>query len=45
MRSGRFHCGQDVRIDFPFDDTEYMAIWASHDCEDWDLYLTIVVDT
>ena len=34
----------DVRIDFPFDDTQYMALWAAHDCEDWDLYLTVVVD-
>ena len=44
MRSGRFHCGQDVRLDFPFEDTEYMALWAAQDCEDWDLYLTVVVD-
>ena len=44
QRSGRFFCGMDVRIDFPFEDTEYMALWAAHDCEDWDLYLTVVVD-
>ena len=44
MRSGRFYCGKDIRIDFPFDDTEYMALWAAQDCADWDLYLTIVVD-
>ena len=22
-----------------------MALWAAQDCEDWDLYLTVVVDT
>ena len=44
MRSGRFYCNSDVRVDFPFDDTEYMALWAAHDCKDWDLYLTVVVD-
>ena len=21
-----------------------MALWAGHDCEDWDLYLTVVAD-
>ena len=44
MRAGRFHCDKDIRIDFPFDDMEYMALWASHNCADWDLYLTVVVD-
>ena len=44
MRQGRFHCGLDIRIDFPFDDTEYMAIFAAHDCSDWDLYLTLAGD-
>ena len=44
MRSGRFFCNSDIRVDFPFDDTEYMALWAAHDCKDWDLYLTIIVD-
>lgn len=44
QRAGRFFCGQDIRLDFPFDDTEYMALWASHNCADWDLYLTIVGD-
>ena len=39
-----FHCDKDVRVDFPFDDTEYMALWAGQDCKDWDLYLTIVGD-
>ena len=43
-RSGRFHCGLDIRVDFPFDDTEYMALWAANTCSDWDLYLTIVAD-
>jgi len=43
QRSGRFHCGHDIRIDFPFDDTEHMALWAAQDCSDWDLYLTLVV--
>ena len=42
MRSGRFHCGHDIRIDFPFDDNEYMAFWAAQNCNDWDLYLTVV---
>lgn len=44
MRAGRFHCGHDVRVDFPFEDAEYMALWAAHDCTDWDLYLTVVVE-
>ena len=44
LRSGRFYCNSDVRVDFPFDDDEYMALWAAHDCSDWDLYLTVVVD-
>ena len=44
MRSGRFFCNSDVRVDFPFDDNEYMALWAAHDCKDWDLYLTVVAD-
>jgi len=44
MRAGRFHCGHDIRIDFPFDDTDHMALWAAHDCEDWDLYLTLVME-
>ena len=22
-----------------------MAIWAAHDCSDWDLYLTLVADS
>ena len=39
-----FHCGLDVRLDFPFDDTEYMALWAAQDCSDWDLYLTVVYE-
>jgi hypothetical protein len=43
MRHGRFFCNQDIRIDFPFDEIEYMALWAQHNCEGWDLYLTIVV--
>jgi len=45
MRQGRHFCGHDIRIDFPFDDMEYMALWAAHDCDDWDLYLTIVADS
>ena len=44
MRQGRFHCGLDIRVDFPFDDTNYMAIFAAHDCSDWDLYLTLAFD-
>jgi hypothetical protein len=44
QRQGRFHCGHDIRLDFPFDDSEYMALWAAHDCADWDLYLTVVAD-
>ena len=44
MRSGRFFCNSDVRIDFPFEDPEYMALWAAHDCKDWDLYLTVVFE-
>ena len=43
-RAGRFHCGHDIRIDFPFDDTEHMALWAAHDCNDWDLYVTVVAE-
>ena len=43
-RQGRFHCGHDIRIDFPFDDMEYMALWAGHTCSDWDLYLTVIAD-
>ena len=45
MRQGRFFCNHDVRIDFPFDDTEYMSLWANHDCSDWDLYLTLIADS
>ena len=26
-----FSCNFDVRVDFPFDDTEYMVFWANHD--------------
>jgi len=44
QRSGRFFCGHDIRIDFPFDDMDYMSLWAAHDCVDWDLYLTVVTD-
>lgn len=45
MRSGRYHCGHDIRIDFPFEDGEHMALWAAHDCNDWDLYVTVVADS
>lgn len=34
-----------MRIDFPFDDTEYMAVFAAQNCEDWDLYFTVVADS
>ena len=44
MRAGRFYCSKDVRLDFPYDEIEYMAFWASHDCKDWDLYLSLIMD-
>ena len=43
MQSGFFSCNSEVRIDYPFDD-ENMAFWATHDCDHWDLFLTVVMD-
>ena len=44
MQSGFFSCNSDVRIDYPFDNENYMALWATHDCDHWDLFLTILFD-
>ena len=44
MQTGFFSCNSDVRIDFPFDNQNYTALWATHDCDQWDLFLTVVMD-
>ena len=45
MQSSIFTCDSDIRIDHPFADDERMfALWASQDCKDFDLLLTVMID-
>ena len=43
MQSGFFSCNSDVRIDYPFENQNYTALWATHDYDQWDLFLTVVM--
>ena len=40
-----FFCDFTVSLDFPFtsEDDDLMAVWAGHDCSQWDLYITLVL--
>ena len=45
MTASIFTCNSDVRIDLPFpEDNRLWALWASHDCSDFDLILTVVLN-
>ena len=45
MTKSPFTCNSDVRIDLPEpDDSRFFALWAEHDCDDYDLLLTVVLD-
>ena len=40
-----FFCDFTVSLDFPFtsEDDDLMAVWAGHDCSQWDLHITLVM--
>ena len=45
MHTSIFTCGDDIRIDHPFPTDDSMtALWAAHDCKDFDLLLTVMLD-
>lgn len=39
-----FFCDFTVSLDFPFasENDDLMAVWAGHDCSNWDLYITMI---
>ena len=45
MYQSVFACDSDIRIVRPFaEDSTIWALWANHDCSDYDLLLNIVMD-
>lgn len=45
MNSSIFSCDRDIRIDHPFpEEPSLWALWADHDCKDYNLLLTLVMD-
>lgn len=45
MQESIFTCGSDIRIDHPFPEDDRMtALWAAHNCKDFDLLLTVFID-
>ena len=45
MDESIFSCDSDIRIAHPYPDEDGLwALWADHDCSEYDLVLTIVMD-
>ena len=45
MYQSVFKCESDVRIVRPFyDEPTLFALWANHDCKDYDLLLNVMLD-
>lgn len=42
-QAGGIFCNYDFRIETPFDNYEHSALWVTHDCKVWDLYLTVIM--
>ena len=41
-----FTCDSDIRLEIPFPDEQRIwALWANHDCKDFDLILTVTLDS
>lgn len=36
-------CKNTLFVDYPFGE-DYMAVWSNHDCKNYDLYLTLLMD-
>jgi len=44
INKNEFSCDSDIRLELPFPEDERMfAIWANHDCQDYTLYLTLLI--
>jgi len=40
-----FACDSDIRLERPFiDDVSTFALWANHDCSDYDMLLNVMID-
>jgi len=45
MNPNEFSCDSDIRLELPFpEDQRMFAIWANHDCTDYTLFLTLLID-
>ena len=46
MADSIFTCDSDIRLETPFPEQNLLwALWANQNCKDFDLLLTIVLDT
>lgn len=45
MTESIFSCDSDIRIDHPFpEENSLWSLWADHNCKDYNLLLTLVMD-